>query len=121
MSVEAVRTVLVSAAPVTALVPAARIEPLRRTQSFATPAITLQRIAGIPTSHLRGSAGLMHHHVQLDVWAQHYSDALDIAAACRTALEALPHGFILESEIEGHESEPDPELARIIQTWSVFV
>lgn len=115
----AVRAVLVAAAPVTALVPAARIEPIRRTQSFDTPAITLQVVSKIPVSHLRSSSGLDECVVQLDVWALNYTSARTIADACRSALQA--GSYLMNSEIDsGHEPETDPELFRITQSWSVF-
>jgi hypothetical protein len=120
MGIQAVRDVLVAAGAVTALVPADRIEALRRTQSFAVPAITLQRVSVVPQSHLRSSAGLDSNLVQLDVWDSQYTRARSIADACRASLEALPAGFIMTLETEGFEAETDAELYRISQTWSVF-
>jgi len=118
MAVATVRAVLIASAPVTALVPATRIEPLRRTQSLAVPAISLQRISETPFPHLRSSAGLTINSVQLDIWAIGYTAAKAIADACRSALEAATHEFVGESD--GYEPETDPELYRITQTWSVF-
>jgi hypothetical protein len=118
MAIESVRAVLVAAGAVTALVPAERIQALRREQSTTTPAVTLQRIASTPHPHLRNSGGLMANLVQLDVWDSQYTRARSIASACRTALEAA--GIQITSELDGYEPETDPELYRITQTWSVF-
>lgn len=118
MPVAAVRTVLVASGAVIALVPALRIEPIRRTQTFAIPAITLQRVSTTPQNHLRGNGALDANLVQLDVLGSDYTAARLIADTCRTALEAA--GYLLQSEIDGYESETDPELYRITRTWSVF-
>ncbi len=118
MPIATVRAVLVASGAVTTLVPALRIEPLRRTQTFAAPAITLQRVSTVPFNHLRGNGQLDANLVQLDVLSTDYTNARLIADTCRTALEAA--GYPLQSEIDGYESETDPELYRITQTWSVF-
>lgn len=118
MPVATLRAVLVAAPGVVALVPEARIEPLRRTQKTTIPAIVLQRISSVPFAHLRSSAGLDANIVQLDVLAANYTSARTIATECRTAAEAAGHQ--LQSELDGYESETDPELYQITQTWSVF-
>jgi hypothetical protein len=121
MAIEVVRLALISASAVTALVPAARITPLRRPQGITLPAITLQRIVDVPFNHLTGSAGLDLTSVQLDVFAIDYSGASGaraIADACRAALYAA--GIQLQTEIEGYEPDTDPELYRVTQTWSVY-
>ena len=119
MTIATVRAVLVAAAPVTALVPAARIEPLRRTQSFTTPAVTLQVISKIPFNHLTGDGNLDGCLVQVDYWASTYTTARAVADAARVALKAA--AFTMQSELDGgFEPETDPELFRITQTWSVY-
>jgi len=118
MSVATVRAVLVASGAVTALVPATRIEPIRRTQRTAIPAIVLQRISMIKFPHLRANGSLKQTLVQLTVIDDDYTNALAIADACSTALDAA--GYVLQSELDGYESETDPELYQIPQTWSVF-
>jgi hypothetical protein len=120
MTVATVRAVLAAAGSVTALVPAARIEALRRTQSFAIPAITLTDITRVPFTHLRGNAGLDLSAVQIDIYAADYTNALTIATAVRAALEADASRMTLQSQIERNEPETDPELFQISQTWNVF-
>lgn len=118
MPVATARAVLVASGAVTALVPENRIEAIRRTQSLAVPAIILQRISTTPFNHLTGNGVLDANLVQLDVFGTDYTAARLIADTCRTALEAAGHP--LQSEIDGYESETDPELYQITQTWSVF-
>lgn len=119
MSVATVRAVLVAAAPVTTLVPEQRIEGLRRTQSFAIPAVTLTDVSLVPFAQLRGHAGLNAHLVQVDCYGATYTQALDVAAASFAALEAA--GYIMQSQIERNEPETDPELFQVTQTWSVLI
>lgn len=117
-AVEVIRAVLKNASAVTTLVPATRITPLRRPQGFSIPAITLQEIAVTPFNALTGYTGLDMTMVQLDAFADQYTPAHQIAAACRTALEAAGH--LMQSQNEGYEPDTDPELYRVTQTWSVF-
>lgn len=116
--IEAARTVLVNSIAVTALVPAARIQAIRRTQGFTVPAITLQRVTNVPSNHLRGDGACDLNSVQIDFYDTNYTNLLAIVAAARTALYA--GGFSMQSENDLYEPETDPELYRITQTWSVF-
>jgi hypothetical protein len=119
MTIATVRAVLVADSAVIALVPAIRIEPMRRTQSFALPAITLQVISKVPFNHLRGDGRLDLCLVQVDYWATSYTQARQAADAGRAALNAA--GMTMTSEIDGgFEPETDPELFRITQSWSVY-
>lgn len=118
MPLATVRAVLIADAAVVALVPAARIEPLRRTQTFDTPAITLQVVSKTPFNHLLG-ASLDLSLVQLDCWASNYTAARAVADACRAALETPV--LTMQGEIDGGlEPDTDPELFRVTQTWSVY-
>lgn len=120
MSVAYVGAVLVASGAVTALVPAERIEALRRTQSFDIPAITLTNVSKSPFTHLRGNAGLDADVVQIDIYGDTYTDALTIAAAVRAALEADAAHPTMQSQDEINEPEQNPELFQITQTWNVF-
>lgn len=114
------RAVLVAAPAVTGLVPAARIEGLRRTQSFDIPAITLTNISKVPFTHLGGNAGLDSNQVQIDCYGNDYTEALNVAAAVRTALEADPAHFTMSGQNERPEPETNPELFQLTQTWLIF-
>jgi len=118
MPVATVRALLVAEPVVTALVPADRIEALRRTQGFAIPAITLQRVSTVPFNELRGNGGLDANVVQIDYYGADYTALRHIADVCRATLEA--GGLTMQNEIDGYESDTDPELYHLIQTWSVF-
>jgi hypothetical protein len=120
MTVATVRAVLVASGAVTALVPSDRIEALRRTQSFAIPAITLTDVSKVPFTHLTGNAGLDLNSMQIDVYGATYTEALNVATAVRAALEADVSRMTMQSQIERNEPETDPELFQITQTWNVF-
>lgn len=117
-AIETTRAVLIAAAPVIALVPATRITPLIRPQTLSIPAITLQRVSSVPSNGLRGYAGLDDNLVQLDVYSDSYATSRSVADACRTALQTAGH--IMNSEIDLYESEVDPELYRLTQTWQIW-
>lgn len=118
MTVAVVGAALIADVGVTTLVPAERIEALRRTQGIAIPAITITDVVRTPFNHLRGWGGTDANQVQVDLYASNYTDALQIAAAARAALETA--GYIMESQLERNEPETDPELFLITQQWSVF-
>lgn len=118
MAISQVRSVLVAASAVTALVPADHIEPIRRGQSITLPSVTLQRVSVTPFNGIAGFVSVDANLVQLTVIDDSYTDARSIADACRTALQ--DGGYLLQSELDGHEPETDPELYEIFQTWSVF-
>ena len=118
MAIQAVRDVLAASGAVIALVPASRIEPVRRTQALAAPAILLQRISVVPQNHLRGDGDLDACVVQLDVFATTYAATRSIADACRSALQAA--GYLMTLEVDGFEPDVDPELYRLSQSWQVW-
>ena len=118
MAIQTVYAVLAAAAPVTALVPAERIEPIRRTQSLPIPAIVISRPSVVPENHLTGWANLDGSLVQLDIFAATFAEAVAIAAACRTALEAAQH--LMTLQVDGYEPDVDPELYRLILNFQVW-
>ena len=120
MTVAIARAVLVAAPAVTALVPVERIEGLRRTQTFDIPAITLTTVSKVPVTHLGGNSGLDANQVQIDCYGNDYTEALNVSAAVRAALEADSRDFTMVSQYERPEPETNPELFQITQTWSIF-
>ena len=119
MPVTTARAALIADAATVALVPATRIEPLRSTQQLVrVPAIVLQRVSTVAANHLAGDGDCDSNLVQISIYAADYTKALAIATAVRDAMTDA--GMSLQAEIDGYESDPDPELAQITQTWSVF-
>lgn len=118
MAVKLAGDVLRADAATTALVPASRITPIIRPQSITTPAITLQRISKTPQNHLRGWGTLDANLVQVDVWADSYLVARNIADTARAALQAAT--YIMDSELDDYDEDVDPPLYRITQTWQVW-
>lgn len=115
MSIQAMRAVLVADSAVTALVPATRIEPTRRTQGAALPAIVLEVSSRSPVNHLTGYAGLDELRVTLTIHAETYHQAMTLAAACRSALQNA--GYVMESGPDGYEPAVDPEEYTVQQAW----
>lgn len=66
-----------------------RIYPLRLPERPTLPAIRYQRISTDPADSHSGSSGLEHVRVQLGVHAATYASAEAVAAAIKTALDAV--------------------------------
>lgn len=87
MPLKTVRDVLVASSSVTNLV-STRISPVETQQGDAFPCVVLSIVSSQPQNHLGGSGNLDLVEVQLDAWSFTYQNALDIANACRSALDA---------------------------------
>lgn len=85
----ALRALLIGYAPLTALVPAARIVWNHLPQATTRPAIVLYKITGSPGITMQGSDGLTGSIVQIDV------QALTVASmwAIRDAVRDKLHGY----------------------------
>lgn len=118
MPIETLRTVLVAAAPVTAICDD-RIVPLSKAQGELLPNVTLQRTTTNPVNHLRGHANLDDVLVQLDAWDETQDGAKALADACRAALQAA--GYLMTAEFDNYESTTDPGLYHVTQVWSVWI
>lgn len=68
-----------------------RIAPVETEQGAEFPCVVLTIIGVEPQNSLSGYANLDRNTVQLDAWDFKYAKALEIANACRTALEAAGH------------------------------
>ena len=86
----ALRTLIIGYAPLTALVPAARIVWNHLPQATTRPAIVLYKVSGAPGITMQGSDGLTGSIVQIDV------QALTVISmwAIRDQLLALLHGHL---------------------------
>lgn len=115
MPITTVRNILTASGGVTALVDQ-RISPLLRAQDEALPCITLTLVTTVPFNHLLGPPSLDENRVQVDCWAETYTDARDVANASRVALEAA--GLVMTSEAE--DSEPDVNEYRVTQDWLLW-
>ena len=115
MAIQTVRNILVAAGGVTALVDQ-RISPTIRAQDESLPAVVLTLVSAVPQNHLNGAPTLDANRVQLDAFAETYTDARAVATACRTALEA--GGCVLDNEFEAFE--PEVSEYRVTQDWLVW-
>ena len=115
MPIQTVRNILIAAGGVTALV-GSRISPVMRAQSEAMPCVTLTLVSVAPSNHLAGAPTLDANLVQVDSWAETYTQARDEANACRAALEAA--NVVMNSEFDNYE--PDVTEYRVTQEFSVW-
>lgn len=64
-----------------------RIHPLKRPQGESKPAITYQRISGVPQQSLDGfTSGLTAIRVQVDCWGATHDDVSRLAAAVQARM-----------------------------------
>lgn len=83
---------LLADAPIAAIV-GDRVYPGRRLQGSAFPSIVSTRISGQPLYVDEGRAGLLNARMQVDCWAQTYTDAKTLARAVDTLLSAFSGVF----------------------------
>lgn len=99
---ESLVALLLNAAGVTALVPAAHIEWGRSSQGTAVPYIVLQRISGLPDYHMQGASGYVASRVQVDVYSDKYTATKKAARAVIAALSGyrggIFQGIFIDSE-----------------------
>lgn len=121
MAVKTVQDVLVASSAVTAIVGPganARVEQIVKPQNIALPAVTLSRIFMGPVNNLVDDGGLDSNRVQVDSWAQTYTQAKELAAACRAALQTAGHQ--LDSEFDNYDPAIDDGTFRVTQEYSVW-
>ena len=102
MAVKAIRDILMASPPVVSLV-GARVSPVLFAQNTALPCVVLTRVSCTPANHLHGRPTMDENHVQLDVFAETYDMARQVADACRDALEA--QDVTMESETDSFEAD----------------
>ena len=111
------RTYLLAQAPVSALI-GTRIFPLRLPQGVTLPAVTYQRISGVPVISHDGASDLARARIQVDCWAASYAAMAGLAMAIRTALSGYRgpmgnNGATAARVINQIDlSEPEPALWR---------
>lgn len=66
-----------------------RIYPQRRAQGSVYPSIVSTRVSGQPQYADDGEVGLQNARVQVDSYAENYTDAKDLAQLVRTRLSAF--------------------------------
>lgn len=98
MAIETARTILTNAAGVTALV-GLRVSPLIRSQDESLPCVVLTLTSVSPMNHLDGPATLEANRLIVDSFATTYDAALEVADACRTALEAADVIYQNQSDV----------------------
>ncbi|MEP9401861.1 tail completion protein gp17 [Sphingomonas silueang] len=74
---EALRALLLSTAPLAALV-GRRVDWGLRPQGDPLPGLTLQRISDAPVMNLAGPSGWSRARIQLDAWGRTFKEARDI-------------------------------------------
>ena len=118
MSIESyIHSVLVADAAVAALVgsgTSAKVYFVILPQGATYPAISITKISGIRDNDLEGPTGFANPRIQVDCWAQTYTQLASLAAAVRKALSGHVGGddgisvrsVILNNETDFYEDTP---------------
>jgi hypothetical protein len=106
-----------AASPVTALVPQARITPVKRLQNTDLPAITYERVTNDPVQSLSGdTSNLDQVRMRVNCWSLSYSQSKSIAAVVRTALKPLDSYFISDQDLY----EDDTQIYRVALDYYIW-
>lgn len=100
-----VRTYLIGNAGVAALI-GDRCYPVELPQGATVPAVTYQRVFGTEGITHDGPSGLGRARLQLDCWADTYSEAVGVSHAITSALRVYP-----DTRIVNEMDSPVPELS----------
>ena len=97
-----------------------RISPLRMKEDQALPAVTFQRISGVPIKAMGADPGTVASRFQVDCWGDRigdggYSDAVGVAVQVKAALQryggtvsgVVIQQIFLENELEFYEEGTD--------------
>lgn len=102
---ESLRTALVSAPAVAAIVNA-RIYPVVAEDTAATPYITYMNASSTRAPSMSAPGTLRNARIQIDCWAATYAQAKALAAAVRAAVEgSAAFKAVLLLEQDGYESQ----------------
>lgn len=115
MPIETARAILTNAAGVTALV-GQRVSPLIRSQDESLPCVVLTLASVSPMNHLNGPATLEANRLEVASFAATYDAALEVADACRVALEAA--GVIYQNQ--GDVFEPGVSEYRVSREFLLW-
>ena len=119
------RTYLLGLAPIATLL-GTRLYPARLPQGVTLPALTYQRIAGIPEVTYDGAANLSRARIQIDVWADSYGAMVELAKAIRGALSgyrgAMGSTSVTVARVlnEIDMPEPEPPLWRRVMDCAIW-
>jgi hypothetical protein len=98
---------------------AGRIELLTKPKSIGVPSVCLFVVTTTPVNGLEAWNGLDGNLVQVDSYAPTYTDAKQLAQACRDALEAAGHE--MAGEFDNFDDGVElTGLARVTQQYNVW-
>lgn len=117
MSVQTVINQLLATGAVTALVPAAKITPMKRLQATDLPAITVELVTSDPNQSIAGDdTGLDQDRVRVNCWAATYASSKAIAAAVRASLVTLKSYYISGQDLY----EDDTQIHRVALDFNIW-
>lgn len=104
-------------AAVTAIVPQARITPVKRLQEADLPAITYERVTNTPIQNIAGDTSDCDQvRMRVNCWAMTYAQTKTLSAAVRTAVATMRSYFISDQDLY----EDDTQIHRVALDFYIW-
>ncbi len=82
-----------------------RVYPVRLPQQPTLPAITYQRVDGIPQYSHSGRSDLVQSRIQVSCWALTYAAVIDLVDAVKAATDTFPEDATVEDMPDMYDPE----------------
>jgi len=103
-----------------------RAYPMMMPQGVTYPCVTLQRITSMESTKLAGPDGYTHARIQIDLWAETYTELSALEAALRARLAAYQgdrKGIAVRSCVMASRqdiAEPDVKVLRVSMDYMIW-
>lgn len=93
----------------------------RAPQKTARPYIVLTRIGGQPNYHMRGRSGFVSSRVQMDFYADKYSDVTALATSTKAIVSGYVGGTIQGIFVESERSLPAADAGEVSSVFRTSI
>jgi hypothetical protein len=93
----------------------------RAPQNVARPYIVLTRVGGQPNYHMRGASGFVSSRVQIDCYAEKYSDVTAVATFAKALVSGYAGGIIQGIFVESERSLPAADAGEVSSVFRTSI
>lgn len=93
----------------------------RAPQKTTRPYIVLTRIGGQPNYHMRGRSGFVSSRVQMDCYADKYSDVTALATSAKALVSGYAGGTIQGIFVESERSLPAADAGEVSSVFRTSI
>lgn len=93
-----------------------KVTPLMLPQNATYPAITYFNVTPVPINHLKGESDTQNARIQVDIWAESYSEVKSLYLEVKTSMSAISSLFLGANEVY----EDETKLYRLSLDFSVW-